>query len=618
MNPTNASQQSSRNHLTPASSLRPRNKRLISGFDDDGAGSSPNGTDSRAASPIPHLPRAYSSQGLTKPQSTGNSKGERDRSESGTQDTLGQLSGLWSTSWTSLQGLASNVLGSDPTANSTDPPRRRRPLEATHGRKSSTSAPPAQWGPSARTESRIGAGSKEERETMVRAMKRKDLMSGNCDTYPDTLGKFKRRNSDDRVSSSAPPTEHDDRDALVYIHRVTPNDTLAGISIKFNCQQAAIRKANRMWPNDSVQTRRHLVLPVDACAVKGRPIPEPGSENQELKALDEEEDLLGTTPVAEHPPMHTPSSSLPTNGWHHPDFSKPPPASETSSHAEEPPWKHDSWVTFPHAMDPVEIARLPRRDLGFFPPARRKSLTYSDQPTQPTTPSASLDLIRSDTSTSKSSASTMTSPPRGAPRRSRAPSISQSFALNGPGGVGTFNRNVRKPGPAQDGLNKIFGQHLPNLAPPPGKDYFGTWNPAALESQGPSGTNTPVGVGGVGGSSAGAGFDFEQVGGAIEGWVRKVAARAQTIIPPANPLTPGRQAQPKNAVVSGVGLNAAVGGDMSDLIELTDAFEIGDEEEEEGRGRQQGSSGAGTGRGVSGTASRRRNEGGSVKGAKGD
>ncbi|KAF2137985.1 carbohydrate-binding module family 50 protein, partial [Aplosporella prunicola CBS 121167] len=587
----NASQQSSRTHLAPASSLRPRNKRLVSSgldsHDSDGLLSPSSPLDSprasRTASPIPNLGPSRSTSARPAPRSPDSRSATPS---AGAEDALAPLASLWNSSWTSLQGLASNVLGSDASAASRDAsPRRRRPFEATHNRKATSSAPPAQWGPAGREETQIGAGSKGERESLVRAMKRRDLLDANGELQADSLGRFKRRNSDERISSSAPPTEHDDRDALVYIHRVRPEDTLAGISIKYSCNPAVLRKTNRMWAQDSVQTRRHLVLPVDACAVKGRP-------QQHQPPEDEMDDLLldSPTPGAEYPPIH--AHSLPnTNGWHH-HFHKPTSAvSDTADHKDnEPPWKHDSWVQLPHSGDPVEIARLPRKDLGFFPPARRKSLTFSDDAplSAASTTNTSLDLHRTDT---QSSSATTASPHNSLPRRSggsgshgprpRAPSISQSFQLSGPGGVGTFGKNVRKPGPAQDGLNKLFSQHLPSLAPPPGKDYFGAWNPAHLAEAGDGSAGaTPVGVGGVGGSTAGqsgtganAGFDIEQIGGAVESWMRKMASKASALVPPAGPGAPGSLSP-----------GGAGGADVVDVIELRDkAFEVGDDEEDRGR-----------------------------------
>lgn len=134
-----------------------------------------------------------------------------------------------------------------------------------------------------------------------------------------------------------------------------------------------------------------------------------------------------------------------------------------------------------------------------------------------------------------------------------------------------MGRNVRSPGPAQDGLNKLFAAHLPNVAPPPGQEYFTPWAPSLLEAgsgtsyqQGGSGAHTPLG---------GPGLDLQEIGGAIEGWVRKVGTQASKLL--SEPSTPG---QGKRSAVPVIG---AVGGDLGDLIELRDdAFEIGDDERE--------------------------------------
>ncbi|KAK7539811.1 uncharacterized protein J3D65DRAFT_298476 [Phyllosticta citribraziliensis] len=644
MNPTSTehSTRRSSSQLTSDSSLRPRNKRLLSGLDEEDEFAVRSLEGSRNASPF--SPRSISPIPSPGPSRTGSSLAAQRAGYSGTtsaargqspagfaQDPLSSLSGSWST----LQGFASSLLGS--AAGGAESPRRRRPLDSTSNRTTTSSVPP-EWGP--RAENKIGEGY-EDRASLVRAMKRRDLLQANGHLNMDATGRFKRRNSDERISSSAPPTEHDDREALAYIHRVRPEDTLAGITIKYNCDAAMVRKANRMWPNDTVQSRRHLVIPVDACGVKGKPVPAPEPptpqpQQQPQQQSNVEDDLLLPTPKSEYPTIH--STSLPTNGWHGPASVSSSNLNQSGSQANnaEPPWRHEAWVQFPNSDTPVEIARLHRRDLGFFPPARRKSLTYSDTtqsvggstggPSHTHTPSASLDLQRSETATSTtSSGSRITSQQR----HTRTPSISQSFKLDGPGGVGTFNRNVRKPGPAQDGLNKLFGQHLPSLAPPAGKDYFGTWNPATLEGtagaagpgEGISGAATPVvGVGGVGGSTSGTGFDLEQVGGAIEGWMRKVATKASSLVPPAGSIptvkspglgatrSPGARGGGASGGGGGANMAMGMGGDINDLIELTDSFEIGDDDDDEaGRGR------AASGR-AGGSAHLRRREGRSGSG----
>jgi hypothetical protein len=173
---------------------------------------------------------------------------------------------------------------------------------------------------------------------MVRAMKRKDLLSANEHLVPDSVGRIKRRNSDERTSASAPPGENEDRDALVYIHKVRSQDTLAGLSIKYNCAQAVLRKSNRMWPNDSVQTKKVIVLPVDACGVKGRPAQGPDS-------LPEEDLLLGGSgDGSSSVTVDSDTNGLP-NGWSTPRKKDVETNSANSSNADaEPPWKHDSWV----------------------------------------------------------------------------------------------------------------------------------------------------------------------------------------------------------------------------------------------------------------------------------
>jgi hypothetical protein len=574
MNPANASLSTSKSNST----LRPRTRRLISVEDDiyateasdDAASRTGSRLTSRNASPMPaprpgnprlNAPPEPSSPflratGIQIPKSPLNSA---------------KFTGLLGNSWSAIQDIAANVIGNEGTQTTPDSARRRRPA---HGRRTSVSAPPPkQWGP-AGAGSQVGAGTHEERETKVRAMKRKDLLSANEHLVPDSVGRIKRRNSDERMSASAPPGENEDRDALVYIHKVRPQDTLAGLSIKYNCDQAVLRKSNRMWPNDSVQTKKMIVLPVDACGVKGRPAQGPDS-------LPEEDLLLGGSgDASSNATVDADTNGLP-NGWSTPRKKDLETNSGNSSNADaEPPWKHDSWVLLSNDKQPTQIGRMPRRALGFFPPARRKSIAYSDA----STPHPSVDLPRSSTSTSR-----VTSSP-GQPARPRASSTLSSvsvhsrprttsgtgWGLNGPGGVGTMGRNVRSPGPAQDGLNKKFAQYLPNMAPPPGQEYFTPWAAGLLDPE--SGVSHQYGGSGAVTPMNGTGVDLQEIGGAIEGWMRKVGTQAQKML--TEPGTPG---QGKRSAVPVLG---AVGGDLGDLIELRDdAFEVGDDERDRGRAR---------------------------------
>lgn len=512
-----------------SATLRPRNRRLIS-YDDENVSISrnkstetfrpedPSSFSSSPSSTVSSVPGRHPSRPAQLSRSV--QRQHRNSQNSHPSIVLGlqtapsnSAAGLWETSWSSLQGIASNLLSGDTFGSSSrnqSPRPKRRPLEATQALKSTG---PTQWGPSGNGEKQLGRGSREDRLAQVQAKKREALLAPNSFLTPDVSGRYKRRDSEERGATSAPPTEHGERDALVYIHKVKSSDTLAGVMIKYNCQPNVFRKANRLWPNDSIQVKKTVVLPVDACGVKGRKMPEHNSASNSLTSKKLQETIQ--TPTNTYYPWDYSAGSSETKET---SLAKIPTSPSISvSSPEEPLWKHDSWVIIDGFAEAVEIARLSRRTLGFFPPNRRKSLSFSDLDT----PSASLDLLRDN-------------PPNPSPRRKESRSSSGShFAhqLQGPGGVGTLGKDVRNPGPAQDGLNKLFASHLPNVAPR-----------TSFESA----TST---------SSTG----IDNVGGAIEGWVRKLATKAAARVQ--SPAPGGR---------SGIG----------DLIELTDAFEQEDDADE--------------------------------------
>jgi len=122
---------------------------------------------------------------------------------------------------------------------------------------------------------------------------------------------------------------------------------------------------------------------------------------------------------------------------------------------------------------------------------------------------------------------------------------------------------------------KKLAAYLPSVAPPPEQEYFTPWAPGLLDAG--AGTTSQYGSGsGSITPMGGSGVEFQQIGGAIEGWMRKVGSSAQKLL--TEPGTPG---QGKRSAVPVIG---AVGGDLSDLIELRDdAFEIGEDERDRGR-----------------------------------
>lgn len=506
------------NAESPATTLRPRIRRLISL--DDGDDTSALIDDLTQHSLRLNSSAATSSSSLLPVSRNDSADKGSSRAQSRTRDQLGPSPrgaqstsifspSIWETSWSSVQSIASNILSGDTIrgrVGSQSPRPNRRPLEATQSRKSSG---PAQWGPSGSGGQQLGYGSREDRLAQVQARKRETLLAADSYLVPDATGRYKRRDSEDRSASLTKRAESEDRDTLVYLHKVKPSDTLAGVMIKYNCQPNAFRKANRLWPNDSIQVRKTVVLPVEACGVKGRKVLEPrnssgfsddGMMGESMATLTNAHHPWRN--LAEYPDIQrTPFSSIQTS------------PSVSVSNPEDQPWKHDSWVMIDGFTEAVEIARLSRRTLGFFPPNRRKSTTFSDLDT----PAASLDIP---------SKSLMDK--RHQRKKSRSSSGSHfAHQLEGPGGVGTLGRDVHNPGPAQDRLNKIFAPHLPNVAPR-----------TSFESV----TST---------SSTG----VENVGGAIEGWVRKLASKAVARVQ--SPAPGGR---------AGIG----------DLIELVDSVEVGD------------------------------------------
>jgi LysM repeat protein len=505
----------------------------------------------------------------------------------------GLWEGGWTGSWTALQGLASSVLGVDISDNISDGEGAgtgRKGGDAGRKRARGNSAAkkaPATWGPSGGLRKRgdsIGAGSLAERDLAVKARKTASVLESHegANGGLDVNGNYKRRTSLERPST--PGQKIEEPDALVYVHHVQLSDTLAGVVLKYNCQPAVFRKANGLYPNDMIQAREVVFLPVDACAIKGRPC-DPPSDNKPI-------DLLAPTPEMEDPPSN---GRAHTNGgaWGQ-NFQDTGTATsplfdtynleQTKTEEEEKPWVHVCWVLLDSSPSakPVEIARLPRKTLGYFPPRRRKSHANSSSVSSPrgsfdvhNIPQLSQEQSGSAIGTSPRQRSNIGSPSRGGSYfptptsnpLSRRDSSSNPSAppkwLRGPGGVGTFD--VRNPGPAQDSLNSWAAKHvpilgigyLPSSSAVGGETVSYGFNdeltsiaemPRSYPTAAGSGTATPNGGG------QGIGMGLEHAAAAVEGWVRRLAIKA----------APGT---PKMGMGSG---KAAPELGEGDLIELLD------------------------------------------------
>ncbi|KIW19478.1 hypothetical protein PV08_00050 [Exophiala spinifera] len=512
------------------STLRPRAPRLISYLDDDATDTTSISTSanthashpvSRGVSPESHgVPRRSKSVDKGKNPRSGNTY-SRPSSE---QQTHSGGVGIWE-SWSSIQGLASTLLGGEPSGSSGSKSNGviKKPLWMKQDNPYGTRISTPKWGPSHEPSTSAARAAIEERKAMVEAKKREALLLASVSESRDTWGRYKRRDSD--VGATDSTSNDASEDALVYLHKVEKGDTLAGVIIKYNCQAEPFRKINRFWPNDNIQTRTHVLVPLAGCTARGRKVDSPYLTND---MFDSRQDYP-TSPAADTPQEgQSLSPNLSNSGISSKRDSEA--LSITTSHAEEIDFKHDSWVLLPNLETPIEVLRVPRRALGFFPRARRKSNATLTDAASNCTPKTSFDMLRHPpTHAARTSGSLGGSPARrpqvkdrGLSGRQRSSSVtSNTFAdaLRGPGGVGTL-RGLRtetsRPGPAEDPLNRNLAKYLPDLLQPEDMPRTGfSLRPSPRATPRPSTDSLR--------SSRSNSSGLGEVGGAIEGWVRKMA-----------------------------------------------------------------------------------------------
>ncbi|KAK8028813.1 Arv1-like family-domain-containing protein [Apiospora marii] len=403
----------------------------------------------------------------------------------------GLLDGQWAPTWASVQELASSILtggesgynseASRPTSRNGSRSRQKAAGKAP-GANGNKSNMPDNWGPAPPRKSGrpkaedIAAGTLAEREAALKARKTASVLESyeGVNGGLDVAGKYKRRNSDENLAAAR--SEPIMEDQLVYLHHVLPTDTYAGLILRYRCQDHAFRKTNGLWSRDNIQVRKHLMIPVDACEVKGRPCDPPNY-------FDRTVDHLATTPLRENPMQSGMADGWPNELPVLEQSSNPQNTKTQSLPEEEQPWTHVRWVKIDGVNNAVEIVRVPRQAVGFFPPRRKKSIrTVSAF----SSPRQSLDLSRGITGGSSEPA--MDSPGNCSSRRqssignARRPTVGSmgtsstgrsrgnSLAspsdgapawMRRPGGVGTMGRSTRAPGPAKDSLNTWVNKRLP-------------------------------------------------------------------------------------------------------------------------------------------------------------
>lgn len=476
-----------------AAAARPRNRRLVStaAAADTTAGASgassslfSSGTlgtsTSRGASPIPSA--RLGSTG--RPADRLYASSSRSVSTTPTR-TKGKAAGSWAPGWAAVQDFASSLLAGGDGAYD----REARLADGGSGSRSAarpvrrgigagSRLVPDRWGPEPPGKSRprlddVAAGTLTQREAALRARKMASVLESHegVNGGLDIAGKFKRRTSDEDFGRAAQARGQETDEYLAYIHHVQPTDTYAGIVLRYRCREDVFRKANGLWSRDNVQVQKWLVLPVDACEVKGRPCEAPSYYNQDI-------DLLAPIPGAGEGSERQrggASEGLFTIG--NGKLTEQPKAAAEG----EWPWTHVRWVTIDGFKTPVEIGRVARKTMGYFRPRRKKSLhTVSTL----STPRASLDApgrtlsstdaVGSPGSSTSRRHSLLTSRPAWAYGASPSPVTRSRGASGGaddlrptwmqrPGGVGTMSREIRAPGPDNDYFNTWAKKHLPGL-----------------------------------------------------------------------------------------------------------------------------------------------------------
>ncbi|KAK0627218.1 Arv1-like family-domain-containing protein [Immersiella caudata] len=536
IHPIAASSSSSSSTLAPAArdpDARPRNRRLVARATDASSSlSTPGHSPTRDASPIPAA-RIGSVTGRN--DATVDVAQTRGKSPAVAR---GLFDSSWAPSWASVQGFANSLLGGSDTDSRESSQAGRPRRQASYG---DVSKKTSSWGPEPPSSRRprlqdVGAGSMAEREAALRAMRTASVLESHegVNGGLDVTGNFKRRNSDE-VARDGGAQQQEGGEHLVYIHHVQPSDTYAGIVLKYKCREDAFRKANGLWSRDGIQVRKWLALPVDACEVRGRPCQGPTESGRV--------DLLARTPEETDPfgnrqsPQHDDFFSSATNGQ------------SNQRYDEDRPWTHVRWVSIDSCPHPVEIARVPRKALGYFPPRRKKSVHTTSTLT---TPRGSLDVpnitlgsdpgvggMGSPGSVSSRRPSLLSNRPQLGPTSSSA-STSRTRGgsvawMRRPGGVGSLGRHVRAPGPERDYFNSWTKKHLPSLTMEslPSMSVMGT--EVARIGFGKVADNTSVTIaespfedGQTAGSAAAGGVQgtgLDKAAAAVESWLRGAFAK---------------------------------------------------------------------------------------------
>ena len=178
---------------------------------------------------------------------------------------------------------------------------------------------------------------------------------------------------------------------LVYLHQVSPEETLAGISLKYGIEPSYLRRVNKLWAGDKPQMRGTLLVPVEACSKRledatgeadDEPF-EPGTQSTTSSQghgiaygfWSEERGLIREAPSGD---PQLPKLSAPhTSALHESDLRQHERITSIRSSPNHSTSLGTSVVSRSHASSSAagsslaatkrsEISRVPREDLKFF------------------------------------------------------------------------------------------------------------------------------------------------------------------------------------------------------------------------------------------------------------
>lgn len=144
----------------------------------------------------------------------------------------------------------------------------------------------------------------------------------------------------------------------VYLHQVRKTDTMPLILLAYEISATALKKANRLWSTDSIQSRKELYLPVDECGVKAEQCPPLNIENTKVDNVQTED-----------PPELSGFVRGQDVGW--PLQLEDSGVESSSDEAQE-----QEWVSIP-GIGRIQVISIPPHKLSYFPTIRRNTMERS-------------------------------------------------------------------------------------------------------------------------------------------------------------------------------------------------------------------------------------------------